>query len=336
MANSDRIHCPYCGSSVTKKMDGEVLRDYCASCRLYFYDNPLPVASAIVVKDRMVALVKRKNEPYLGKWCLPSGFAEIGESIESAVLRELQEETGMKGKIIGLIDVNSIKNYYYGDLIFVTYEVEHLDGEMTAGDDAEEVKLFPVFDTPELAFKSNTKALKEYIKRKADSWAIIDSFSLSQKEKKKPEEDISLLSNQLVELVEKNADVIAGLWLDDVRNKKSTITYHNFDRDKLFERNKFVISQFGNWLSKYGKQDIRKYYEVLGKDRKREGFKLSEVISALSLTKKHIWEFALSQGIGQKLIDIYKLHELERRLVIFFDKAAYYIVRGYESGSENE
>jgi hypothetical protein len=68
----------------------------------------------------------------------------------------------------------------------------------------------------------------------------------------------------------------------------------------------------------------------LGRKRKKEGFGLSEVISALSLLKKHIWEFALSNGMWSKTIDIYMLLELERRISLFFDKATYYVAAGYE------
>ncbi len=59
---------------------------------------------------------------------------------------------------------------------------------------------------------------------------------------------------------------------------------------------------------------------------------MSEVISALSMTRKHIWEFALSQQMWTKTIDIYMTLELERRMMLFFDKAAYHIVKGYEAG----
>jgi hypothetical protein len=63
---------------------------------------------------------------------------------------------------------------------------------------------------------------------------------------------------------------------------------------------------------------------------RQEGYALSEVLSALTLTRKYIWEFALSPGMWDKTIDIYMALELERRMMLFFNKAAYYISRGYE------
>jgi len=48
------------------------------------------------------------------------------------------------------------------------------------------------------------------------------------------------------------------------------------------------------------------HYRTLGVVRKKEGYALSELISALSLIRKYIWEFALSQGMWNKTIDIYR------------------------------
>jgi len=56
---------------------------------------------------------------------------------------------------------------------------------------------------------------------------------------------------------------------------------------------------------------------------------LEEIISSLSLLKKHIWMFTYSFGVREKAVDIYRMFELGERLVYFFDRAAYYTVMGY-------
>lgn len=68
--------------------------DFVRAILVVFYDNPLPVASSIVVRDRQLLLVRRRFMPKAGEWCLPMGFAEAGESIEAAALRELKEVAG--------------------------------------------------------------------------------------------------------------------------------------------------------------------------------------------------------------------------------------------------
>ena len=157
-------YCCYCGKVIDQKFIDGKNRDYCSSCGSIFYENPLPVASSIVVNDnKEVLLVKRKKDPYKDMWCLPIGFAESGEEVSEAALRELKEEAGIDGSIIRLIDVDTLYNYFYGSLAIVTYEVKQTGGEVTPGDDATDAKYFPITDIPKLAWISNEKAISIYI-----------------------------------------------------------------------------------------------------------------------------------------------------------------------------
>lgn len=331
MGEKKRNYCPQCGEKISNHSEHGIKREYCWNCDKFFYYNPLPVVSAIVIRERQVLLVKRKNAPYKNKWCLPSGFAETGESIQQACLRELKEETGIIGEITGLVDAHSTSNYYYGDLIFHTFEIEQTSGKLQAGDDAVEVKYFPIHDTPVLAFKSNTKALDVFIKSKTEYWAIIDSFTQSIAGLENSNYQPNFLSDILVQMIQNNASLIAKRWIKDIITNASTPNYKKFDHATLFKRINTVLSQFEEWLGgQYYNKDIHNFYYNLGKRRKKEGFKISEVLSALSLTKKHLWEFALSHNMWVKTIDIYRTLELDRRVVIFFDKAAYYVCKGFE------
>lgn len=331
MSKQKRKYCHYCSSRIEIGSEDGVPREYCHACDVFFYENPLPVVSSILVQERKVLLVKRRNRPYRNKWCLPSGFAETGESIIEAALRELYEETGMLAKIVQLQDVDSCTNYFYGDLLFLTFEVEQTGGNLRAGDDAAEVRFFPFEKIPHLAFPSNGKALQAYVAGKKDYWAIVDSFTLAAGDENLMIPRENLLSNKLVELIEENSDNIAELWMEDVKNNRSTPTYHVFDSQLLYHRVFLIMSHFGQWLSgSYHGHDIISYYMNLGRKRKKEGFSLSEVISALSLLKKHIWAFAMSQGMWSRTIDIYMILELEKRTGVFFDRATYYLAKGYE------
>jgi ADP-ribose pyrophosphatase YjhB (NUDIX family) len=283
------------------------------------------------MSDRKILLVKRGKKPYRGMWCLPTGFAEAGESIEDAALRELEEVTGMRGSIVGLVDLDSAANYYYGDLLFATFEVEATGGKLARGGDADAVKFFPLDRIPRLAFSSNKKAIEAFIRSKSDAWAILDSFSLAVAEEAGEKKKKNLLSDRLIEVIEKNADRIARLWVEDVTTNHSTAGYHHADRDDLFKKAYGIISQFGRWLGGHHRdEDIRNFYTELGRERHQAGFNLSEALSTQSLLKKHIWEFALSRGMWQKTLDIYMALELDRRIVVFFDKAAFYTTKGYE------
>lgn len=332
MKRHPRLFCPHCSNKILKKDENGILRDWCHHCGVFFYENPLPVVSAIVVQDRQILLVKRGKAPYKGLWCLPTGFAETGESIEDAALRELEEEAGIKGQILGLVDVDSCTNYFYGDLIFVTFEIEYSSGELRYGDDAVAVKHFSLQDIPKLAFRSNSKAVATYIRSMSDYWAIQDSFSLSLNESLPAEAKKNLLSDRLVDMIENNAQDIAQKCVEDVRINWSTTVYHDFDRIKLFKRFFIILSQFGKWMGGfYSDNDIRIFYTKVGMERKKEGLPLADVLSTLSLIKKQVFAFTISRAIWEKTINIYMSLELDRRIMLFFDKVAYYITRGYES-----
>ncbi|MEN8226150.1 MAG: NUDIX domain-containing protein [Bacteroidota bacterium] len=329
--SNKRTYCSACGGNLSRKDEAGISRDFCSKCNTFYYDNPLPVAANIVMRDREILLVKRKNPPFAGLWCLPMGFAESGESIETAALRELAEETGIQGKIVDMVDVESGDSDMYGDLLHLTFEVEWTGGDLMAGDDASALDFFPFDKLPEMAFSSNVIAIEKYIASKEEYWAILDSFCRSVGLKESSHDVSDFLSDYLVRLIEKNADVITGRWLEAVSSAKSTPSYAKFNPETSFSRHKDIIRHFSKWLGgKYSDKEFKKFFRKLGDVRRAEDFALSEVLSALSLSRKHIWEFALSQGMWNKPIDIYMALELERRVMLFFDKASYHVAKGYE------
>ena len=107
-----------------------------------------------------VILIKRKIEPFKGKWALPGGFVLKGESLETAVERELEEEAGVK--------VNYLEQLYtFGDpdrdprpqqIVTVAYYglVRRSKFELYASTDAEAAQWFNINDLPELAFDHQT------------------------------------------------------------------------------------------------------------------------------------------------------------------------------------
>lgn len=335
MKKKKRLYCVYCGNTITRQDEDGILRDYCGVCDVFFYDNPLPVVSTILLEDRRILLVKRKFKPYKGMWCLPSGFAEVDESIEDAAMRELEEETGVKGKITSLVDVDSCSNYFYGDLIFLTFEAVQIGGRLAPGSDTVAVKYYPIEKMPRLAFDSNAKAVRTFIQNQSDYWAIVDSFSAAVDKNHVPSRKTNLLSDRLVDVIRENEAVIINGWLNDVSMNRSTPTYQLFDQEQLRHRAHGVLSLFSTWAEEFYKDrgtrsvDIRSYFIGFGKEKRREGFTLHEMLSALSLKRKHIWEFALSHGIAKKPLDIYMAFEFDRRMMIFFDRATFYSTIGY-------
>jgi ADP-ribose pyrophosphatase YjhB (NUDIX family) len=326
-----RQFCLYCGGITIKKYEDNVRRDFCPACNSYFYENPLPVVSAILESSRQILLVKRDRAPSKGLWCLPTGFAEAGESIEEAALRELEEETGIKGKIVKLLDVDSYKSRFYGDLLFLTFVVEQSGGKLCAGDDCSQARFWPVGKLPPLAFRSNKRALDAYIKSRRDYWAIFDSIEQTDQKTLPPTLAKNSLTRRLVNVIIKNKEKIIEQWFEDVVANSSTVEYHKVERLVLHNICDRILSHLTLWMG--GVHDvvkIKNFYTKLGRERKKSGFKISEALSALSLIRKHIWTFALSQDSLQKNLDLYMTFELQRRMTVFFDLATFYLTRGHE------
>lgn len=86
--------------------------------------------------DRLL-LIKRGNEPFKGGYALPGGFAEAGETVEAAALRELKEETGVEGVVVGLVGVYSDPDRDpRGHSVSVAFLVDARGASPHAGDDA--------------------------------------------------------------------------------------------------------------------------------------------------------------------------------------------------------
>lgn len=325
----ERNYCTRCGKELSTQMLEDRTRLVCPACNAVHYENPLPVAASIVLNQRReVLLVKRRNEPHKGQWCLPMGFAEMHETIADAAARELKEETGVEALALRLIAADSFESAHYGDLLIVTFEMQKVGGDERAGDDAEEVRYFPIKEPPPLAFSSNTKALRACAALHEESWAIQDSFVAL-----KGEEDTAMLSDVLVAVIQEQADEIAKLWLMEVRTNPTTRSYRRIDPDQLMERATAAISQFGRWLKgDEAANEVKAFYRLLAKERQEQGFAVDELLSSLTLLKKQLWTFAHSLGMWERPIDMYRVLELNRRVAAFFDKAIYHAVRGFEGG----
>ena len=69
--------------------------------------HPWVTVDGLVLRDAKLVAVIRRNPPFQGMPALPGGFVELGETVETAVVREVQEETGLETRILRLVGVYS-------------------------------------------------------------------------------------------------------------------------------------------------------------------------------------------------------------------------------------
>lgn len=158
--------CPICGQKLIEENDGEKPRPYCKNCNKFYYHNPIPVTACIVMNSKNeVLLTRRAVEPSKGKWCLPGGFMELGETPESSAIREIKEETGLdvKEEDLQMLGVISLTSKTKGSILIIYYLVKKWDGSLSPGSDVSEATFFPTTNIPELAFPSHTFILYSFL-----------------------------------------------------------------------------------------------------------------------------------------------------------------------------
>ncbi|OGG16058.1 hypothetical protein A3D77_01960 [Candidatus Gottesmanbacteria bacterium RIFCSPHIGHO2_02_FULL_39_11] len=131
MSISNNKPCPVCGRYLNRAMS----------------------VDALVVKDGKVLLILRGEDPYKGYWAIPGGHLDFDETLEDAALRELKEETNLKGSQTQLLGTYSNPKRHPKQTAAATFIILDPQGEEKPGDDAKECKYFPLDKLPEnLAF----------------------------------------------------------------------------------------------------------------------------------------------------------------------------------------
>ncbi len=104
-------------------------------------DRPMVGVGAIIVEGDRVLLVERGQEPQKGRWSLPGGLVEVGESLKDAVRREVREETGLEVEPVAVFEVferimrdeTGRPEYHY---VLIDYLCRARGGELKAASDA--------------------------------------------------------------------------------------------------------------------------------------------------------------------------------------------------------
>jgi mutator protein MutT len=124
---------------------------------------------AVVIHEGRVLLIRRGKEPMRGRWLIPGGTVELGETLEEALVREVAEETGLEVRPRDVVLVfdriqrdGDRVSYHY---VIVDYLCDYVSGTLRAGSDAEDAAFvaeedLAAYDVPQQALELVQKAFE--------------------------------------------------------------------------------------------------------------------------------------------------------------------------------
>jgi hypothetical protein len=144
-----------------------------------------------------------------------------------------------------------------------------------------------------------------------------------------------MLERRLVALIEDHADELAKRVARKIREDPRTTGYERIDDPELISRSRRVYAHLGRWVRAASEGLVEEEYYHLGEIRRSEGIPLSQVVTALLLIRRNLWQFVDSQGADSNL-ELRQQLDLELLVVRFFDRAILHTIRGYEAEEREE
>jgi 8-oxo-dGTP diphosphatase len=139
--------------------------------RRVYPTSPIVGVAAMIFYDDSILLVKRGNEPAKGRWGLPGGVVELGETVREAVAREVKEETRILVRPVELLDVfnNIIRDdegrvrFHY---VLCEFLCENVGGNLKASTDVSDARWVPLLELSSIDMSRGTKQFISRVRSK--------------------------------------------------------------------------------------------------------------------------------------------------------------------------
>ena len=148
---------------------------------------------------------------------------------------------------------------------------------------------------------------------------------------------LRLISDKLVKLVEDNTDTILQRWVERLKSDETTTSFTAADLARFESRARVALRELGQWVSyETPKEDVGRKYAQEGQGLFRMRIPLCEGIRALILLKRALWLFVEYESAFDSAVELNQMRELNDRVLLFFDRATYYFIRGYMEEMNHE
>jgi ADP-ribose pyrophosphatase YjhB (NUDIX family) len=157
--------CSQCGSRVTARVpEGDDRQRFvCDRCGTIHYQNPKMVVGCIPEWEDRILLCKRSIEPKLGKWTIPAGYLENGETVNEGAKRETLEEAGAR---VENLQPYALMSIAYISQVYLIFRARLKATDFAPGPESSEVKLYSEGEIPwdDLAFMVVRETLRRYFR----------------------------------------------------------------------------------------------------------------------------------------------------------------------------
>lgn len=166
----DLKFCPRCASRFSLE-DIHIANQpqlVCDSCKFIFYLDPKLVVCSLVVNKGRILLLRRNEEPRVGKWGLPGGHVQRGDDLYDSAVRETHEEAGVNIIIKKILKLFSIPEHGIVQIVFLAIST---DDQIVTNIESIEGKWFGTAEIPwdELAFETTTESIREFLNSPSSS-----------------------------------------------------------------------------------------------------------------------------------------------------------------------
>ncbi len=149
--------------------------------------------------------------------------------------------------------------------------------------------------------------------------------------------EIRTFELEFARFIEKFTDHIREAFLEDTIHKRELLTHYQLGQKMLEDLANSVLSEFTkNIDKKTSVETIADKYVQLGIRCREDGLSFSEMVRAFILLKRHIWIFFQDSNFAGQPFDVRSIVALNNRTALFFDRAIYYFLVGFEQADSEE
>jgi len=135
--------------------------------------------------------------------------------------------------------------------------------------------------------------------------------------------------NTVIRLVEGGADKLAQRWVERLRHEEGMVDYLRVPEDELRGHIHRAYEEIGTYLDQPRHPAMAGYFQELGRKRRAEHVRLTEVLRAIQLARAVLWQHVVEQGGFDSTVNLYQALNLYRQVVNFFDAGQLFATEGY-------